>query len=331
MKIKPEFITNSSSANFVIKKKHLTTEEIVFIKNHLEIAILMDEQNGNKNLTKYASSWDAWHIEETDYEIKGYTSMTNFSMLKFLTEALNIPKEIIKYEKQSHDDWWDKIILLGGDTFPGWGVIEGEVTNQCIANLLPDLSHVKLWTSQGTYNPKNINKEVNKGARFVEYSGHGFEFGMGTYPPNDQNRITYRTCYLLGLHNFYKLPVVFFDACLTAKLNYELGDQLGLYGFLNIPMPVYGWYWVKKIGGGAIATIGATEVAYSFVGANGPEAGAGYLSLQFFEGYNVSKTLGEMLVYSQNNYLNELWKDHWTIEQFILLGDPTLMVGGGIE
>ena len=196
---------------------------------------------------------------------------------------------------------------------------------------MPEFNHVKLWTSEQTFNPENINSEVRKGARFIEYSGHGYQNGMGTSPPNEEGRIEYMTTDLLKAFNMYKLPVVFFDACLTAKLDFNLGKALGLPGILKIPVPVYGWYWVKKIGGGAIATIGATEVAYSRVDEDGPQAGAGYLSLHFFKGYDSCGTVAEMLVYSQNYYLNNLWKDHWTLEQFILLGDPTLMVGGSSE
>lgn len=272
-----------------------------------------------------------WHNDEKDIvDLYADVYLGRIPCKNILDVNVAVNK-IIKYESKPHEDWWDKIILLGGDTFPGWGVYEGEVTNNCIAEALPDFTHVKLWTSEGTFTPKRINEEVNKGARFLEYSGHGYEFGMGTSPPNDQNRINYYTPNLLSLHNSHKLPVVFFDACLTAKLDFVLGDLLGLYGFLNIPLPVYAWYWMKKIGGGAIATIGATEVAFSYVDANGPNGGAGYLSLHFFEGYSSCKTVSEMLVYSQNDYLNNLWKDHWTIEQFTLLGDPTLMVGGSSE
>ena len=246
-------------------------------------------------------------------------------------EARVVVNKIIKYESISHDEWWNKIVLLGGDTFPGWGVFEGEVTNQCIADALPEFNHVKLWTSEETYNPKNINSEVSKGARFMEYSGHGYQYGMGTSPPNVEQRIQYYTYEVFKIFNGYKLPVIFFDACLTAKLDFCLSELFGFSNILKIPFPVYAWYWVKKIGGGAIATIGATEVAYSSVSADGPQAGAGALSLFFFEGYQSCETVSEMLVYSQNYYLNNLWKDHWTIEQFILLGDPTLKVGGNSE
>jgi len=243
-------------------------------------------------------------------------------------EVTSVVNKIIKYESIPHDDWWDSIILLGGDTFPGAGVYEGEVTNECIADALPGFNYVKLWTSKNTFTPENINREVSKGARFVEYSGHGYQFGMGTSPPNEQERINYLTLDLLSVSNSYKLPVVFFDACLTAKIDYTLGQAFGLPGILNFQFPVYAWYWVKKFGGGAIAAIGATDVAFTSVNKDGPQAGAGYLSLHFFKGYSKCVTVAEMLVYSQNYYLNNLWKDYLTIEQFVLLGDPTLMVGG---
>ena len=285
-------------------------------------------------------SWDSnnnnfygeyWHNDEKDFiDLYADVYLGRLPCQNILEVYIAVNK-IINYESKSRDDWWDKIILLGGDTFPGWGLNEGEITNECIAKALPDFTHVKLWTSEGTFTPEKINQEINKGARFLEYSGHGFEFGMGTYPPNGQNQITYRTRHLQGLHNLYKLPVVFFDACLTAKLDYSLGDLVSIFKILDIPLPVYSWYWVKKIGGGAIATIGATEIAFSYVNDHGPHGGAGYMSLHFFEGYHHCETVSEMLVYSQNDYLNNLWKDHWTIEQFILLGDPTLKVGGGGE
>jgi hypothetical protein len=283
------------------------------------------DSNGNHIYGEY------WHNDQKDIVDLYADVYLGRIPCQNLFEVYFTVNKIINYESESHDEWWDKIILLGGDTFPGWGVFEGEVTNQCIANELPDLNHVKLWTSKGTFTTENINEEINKGARFLEYSGHGYEFGMGTSPPNDQNRINYYTNNLLSLHNSHKLPVVFFDACLTAKLDFVLGDLLGFYGFLKLPLPVYAWYWIKKIGGGAIATIGATEVAFSYVDNTGPQGGAGYLGLHFFEGFESCETVAEMLVYSQNDYINNLWKDHWTIEQFTLLGDPTLKVGGSIE
>jgi len=283
------------------------------------------DSNGNNFYGEY------WHEDGKDFVDLYADVLVGRCACQNVFEVAILVDKIIKYETKTHGEWWEKIILLGGDTFPGYGIIEGELTNDKIAEALPDFTHIKIRTSEGTFNPKIINREVNKGARFVEYSGHGFEFGMATSPPDVEDRIFYYTYNLLRLSNHYKLPVVFFDACLTAKLDYSLGDMFFPFGLLKIPFPCYAWYWVKKIGGGAIATIGATEVAYSSVDEDGPQCGAGYLSLEFFKSFHSCDSVGAMLVSSQNNYLNNLWKDHWTIEQFILLGDSTLMVGGDIE
>ena len=80
--------------------------------------------------------------------------------------------------------------------------------------------------------------------------------------------------------------------------------------------------------GGAIATLGATRVAYAMVGDEGPEAGCGILAIYFAESYEPEVTAGEMHVGSFNKYLNNLWKDYYTLEEFVLLGDPSLQVGG---
>jgi hypothetical protein len=64
------------------------------------------------------------------------------------------------------------------------------------------------------------------------------------------------------------------------------------------------------------------------VNKNGVYAGAGYLNVQFFNAYEVGVTAGEMLTKAQNEYINYVGKDFFTIEEFILLGDPSLKVGG---
>ena len=196
----------------------------------------------------------------------------------------------------------------------------------------------KLWTSDGTFTPRKINKAINKGAGFVDYSGHGFEYRFGTHPPNEEKWITYYAPFLLGLRNGYKLPIIFFDACLTAKLDFNVSNLLNYYP--NIAKLVYfladlfhlnmskqltcfAWRCVKKANGGAIATIGATRTAYG-----GLDMGCGYLSLRFYEAYSSSETVSQMLTKAQIEYINNLWKDYFTLEEFILLGDPSLKIGG---
>jgi len=238
--------------------------------------------------------------------------------------------KIINYEEKTYgEDWFNNIILCGGDTFPGHGVYEGEVTNDEVAKTVPELTPIKLRTSEGTYSPSSINKAITNGAGFLEYSGHGYEFGFGTSPPNDDNRTQYYTPSIIGMLNDYKLPIIFFDACLTARLDFTLADLLGLNIFgSNTLFPCFAWCLVLKPGGGAIATVGATREAYTMVDETGVHGGAGYLSVHFFKAYNKGRPLGEMLVQSKNDYLNNLWLDPFTLEEFVLLGDPTLKVGG---
>ena len=121
--------------------------------------------------------------------------------------------------------------------------------------------------------------------------------------------------------------MVFFDACLTAKLEYYM---LGLED-----IPCFAWALVKKPDGGAIATIGATETATTSVDADGPHGQAGYLDLHFFQAYEPGRPVGEMLVQAKHDYLNDVAAGQandrfymMTIEQFQVMGDPSLAVGG---
>jgi len=168
---------------------------------------------------------------------------------------------------------------------------------------------------------------MEKGGGFLYYSGHGFPYGWATHKPDDENWTgRYFTPYIAGLFNGYRLPIIFFDACLTAKLDFNISDIIPFP--FNITLPCFAWYFVAHAGGGAIATIGATRVAFTGVGENGPFAGASYLAYNFFLEYKSGKkTLGEVFGGAQIRYLHHLW-DSWTIQEFILLGDPSLMIGG---
>ncbi len=243
-------------------------------------------------------------------------------------EIRNVVNKIIKYETTTYGKkWFNNIILCAGDTHPGWGVYEGEVTANEIIKIMPEFTPIKLFTSDGTFSANSINKAINNGAGFLAYSGHGFENGIGTHPPNDEKWISYIKPNLFGLLNIDKLPIIYFDACLTSRLDYTLGDLLKL-PFIHFPLSCFAWCFVKKQLGGAIATIGATRVAFSRVNEEGPIDGSGYLSLLFFKNYNQSAKVAQMIVSSQNDYLNNVSYDPMTIEEFILFGDPSLVVGG---
>lgn len=253
-------------------------------------------------------------------------------------EVKTIVDKIIHYEDETlHQEWFNNMIFIGGNTFPMSPGNEGEDINEMVVDIMSDFTPSSIiWTSKGNFNRKTISAAINEGAGFLDYSGHGFEHGMGTYPPSGLYLKTYLTPYIEDLVNGYKLPIIFFDACLTAKLDFVLQDvldykQYRLFDILakildyntSLRLPCYAWYFLRHEGGGAIATIGATRTAFG-----GVNAGAGKLSIEFFNGYENSEMLGQMMTKAQNAYISHVPDDQFTVEEFILLGDPSLKIGG---
>jgi hypothetical protein len=88
--------------------------------------------------------------------------------------------KIITYETTTYgSEWFHRLIVMGGDTFPSvGGISEGEVVTEYISSILSDFTPIKLWASYHTFRPMKINSEISKGAGFVSFSGHGFEYGF---------------------------------------------------------------------------------------------------------------------------------------------------------
>ena len=295
------------------------------------------DSNDNGLFGEY--SWDEGRIDFVDMYADvnvGRLPCKNNHELDILID------KILIYENQTNEkNWFRRMILMGGDTFPNHGVYEGEVVTEQIAQIMDGFEPVKLWTSTSNFNPLSINLEINAGAGFVSYSGHGYEQGFGTSPPNEENRIEYYAPYILGIFNGYKLPVIFFDACSTARLDFTIGDLdewypsvFKLYSILTSGkydssyFPCFAWMLLKKSNGGAIATIGSTRVAFTHVDSQGPHWGAGYLNLHFFKAYEPGIAVSQMLTEAQNDYINYVGYDCITLEEFSLLGDPSLKIGG---
>ena len=136
---------------------------------------------------------------------------------------------------------------------------------------------IRLYTSNNTFKPFRINLEISKGAGFVSFSGHGNSFGVSTYPPFSENSINYNYIHIFGQFNFNKLPIVFLFACSTA-------DPDG-FSWFKFNFDCFAWSLVKKIFGGAIASIGQTTYGYLDVMDGEIVLGGDLLQLYFFESY----------------------------------------------
>ncbi len=300
-----------------------------FIRTDLYYADIYDQNqtfcswDSNNNNIFGEFTWDVEHnkteyIDDVDLNMDvgiGRLPVSN------TCEVKTIVNKIIQYETPSSDkEWFNRLILMGGDTFPDIDGCEGEIVTNYIANHMSDFEPIKLWMTLGTFNPRMINKEISKGAGFVSYSGHGNWWGIATKRENKTHFGTYYiTPYIFGLKNNNKLPVMFFDCCLTADLDFTL---------FNLKIPCFAWAIVKKPSGGAIATIGFTESPYGGLVGDPLGGGSCRMNANFFDTYEPGIILSDMFMNAQQSYLDDLWRDCLTLEQCILIGDPTLKVGG---
>jgi len=110
MKIRKGFVSNSSSSSFIINKKDVNEEQSEKIKNHIEVARKMTEDNpGKYNGYGYDEEYsnfgfmgkeDKWNIKFLKHHILLETDMTNFDMEYFL-ESIGISLT----EKKHYDSY----------------------------------------------------------------------------------------------------------------------------------------------------------------------------------------------------------------------------------
>ena len=88
MKTRLGFVSNSSSASFIIARKNLTEDQENSLRWHIE--------KGARHGIR-ADKHDRWTVRFTKEQVYGSTSMTNFDMRKFM-RIIGIADEHIKWE-----------------------------------------------------------------------------------------------------------------------------------------------------------------------------------------------------------------------------------------
>ena len=268
---------------------------------------------------------------------------------------------------QSYDkEWNNKIILAGGNSFgDNHDRYEGELTCDYIfERYMSNYTDIKLYVSNidSTYQPKpnNMIREISSGCGFLFIEGHGKPGKIGTFWDDnleDKHAILDIT-HVSRLSNNNKYPIAVLGGCCNAHINISIfypdlkrvvNDMFnGIWDFIGWSCPKsLCWSLVSKNNGGSVATIGFTGFAYaSFQVENGDIDGNGiddpdyveekhaYLLQSIFEAvYNDIETLGEVWGNAVCRYLDAWpgmadWADAKNIEAFILLGDPSLKIGG---
>ena len=92
MKVRRDFVTNSSSSSFLIAKKHLDNDQIKAIRRHSALG------------ERLGIGWykDAWNIKENNDYITGSTWMDNFDMEEFL-EKIDVDMDKVNWSDLSFD------------------------------------------------------------------------------------------------------------------------------------------------------------------------------------------------------------------------------------
>jgi hypothetical protein len=273
--------------------------------------------------------------------------------------------KIISYESASLDpSWFRRMVVVGGDVFDDVDTdfVEGELVCEKALSFMTNFTPVKLYASNRDisteYTPltSNIAREISVGCGHLLFGiGHGSPWQWVTFWPNDFTspigKGGLNVYDLLTLHNDQRLPICVSPACHNAQFNVTFLSTL-----LNRPYSwTYGvptaecwsWHITRKINGGSIATLGNTGLGYGAGGEVGDrdgdginepdivEALCGYLERCFYQclAKEDHQCLGDAWGGSIRNYLQvypgmDFQWDAKVVQEWTLIGDPSLMVGG---
>jgi hypothetical protein len=274
-------------------------------------------------------------------------------------EVKTVINKIITYENEAYgNDWVKKFVGVAGDTYPSESdpYYEGELATQHAFNYIEPLGFDSsfIWTSNGRFTGKDdVINEISLGCGFLHFSGHGNPHVWSNHPPNAEDEWVDgpNSFDMASMSNAEKLPITIVGGCHNAQYNVSLLNILkgliedGLQYFsteqpfgdfwYNEWVPrCWAWSMANKKDGGCIAIIANTGLGYGASGSDWNKSRGRVMEMNFFKSYsdgyeNLGETHGMDLIY----YLNEFPPmddqiDCKIVQQWALLGDPSLMIGG---
>jgi hypothetical protein len=274
-------------------------------------------------------------------------------------------QKIIDYETSTDDSWFKKAIVIGGDTFPPArggdpGFSEAEIEEAHTVALLESIGFTmnKLWLSiPGVWtNKPDVVNAVSQGAGFVHFAGHSNPASWGTYKPNAVDEDGWVDGIAIWdmkqFTNTGEYPVVVLGGCHSAQFNVTMSNiitgilEYGIMGyFFTSPFRFYYYEWVPydlssrfvlipNIG--AIGSMGNSGLGYGYVNDDADKGLGGWIEPRFFDAYaNQSiDILGPAHDKAISDYISIIGSvnsdqiDRKTIEEWVLIGDPSIKMGG---
>jgi hypothetical protein len=284
---------------------------------------------------------------------------------KNLNEVKTVVNKIITYENTTAGaDWFNTMVVVGGDSAPAandpW--YEGEEENKLALNYMSGFDGVKLWTSTGNFTaPQDVINAVSAGCGFLFFDGHGNPIIWSTHPPkNESVWITgLENNNMTKLTNGEKLPVCVCGGCHNGQFNtsvwtiikgvlqdglqyFAWKESVGKFWYNEWAPSCWAWRLMTVQRGGSIATMAYTGLDWFAEGDSNNDSIcdsvqflSGYTNTQFFKNYGVNNMtiLGQAHTQALIDYLSVFPPmqdklDCKTVQEFALLGDPSLQIGG---
>jgi hypothetical protein len=279
---------------------------------------------------------------------------------KNVKEVKTLVNKIITYETTTAGkEWFKKMVVVGGDSAPiaGDPFYEGEEENKLALEYMTGFEGLRLWTSNGNLTGRqDVIDGINAGCGFLFFDGHGNPMTWSTHPPNNES--VWIDGLLVNdmpkLKNGEQLPVTVCGGCHNAQFNTSLLNILK--GIIKEGSAYFNWTfylgewtpecWAWKLvsvkNGGSIATMAYTGLDWFAEGDYNNDTipdctqfFSGYTNTQFFKNYGVNNMtiLGQAHSQALIDYLNAFPPmgeklDCKTVQEFVLLGDPSLQIGG---
>jgi len=313
------------------------------------------------------SSWDSdgdgifgeWYYQETpeDKYIDLYPDVALGRLpCRNEFEVKIMVNKIIKYETTTFGtEWFYDMIVAAGDTYPVshnplWVGNEGEYYGDLALENMTGFDPIRLYTSDGSLSgASDVRNALKNGCGFLYFVGHGSPKTWGNHPPDSEEFIRGLTVQNVHrLRNRDKLPVCVLSGCHDLQFDvsiFKIFNETTRYHQEGTP-ECLGWRLTRKIGGGSIATLGCTALGFTKEDKVSFTGGINELEVEFFKQYgqNDVDILGDTWKAALEWYIDtypvtesdwdtatvedDVWVDIQIPQTWVLLGDPSLKIGG---
>jgi len=307
-----------------------------YVPDDIENSVATDLYYGDLNGT-WNDNHDGLYADQRFDYVDGIPEVCVGRIPVSLVEnAQPIVDKIVRYQQEfdPSQDWTRRVVLAAGTGNNGVEDTHGngsEVLNDYIGNIAWNKDIVKLYEKAGNLSTTAMAQEINRGALFVDFAGHG---DPGSTPIFSAGWLFYWVIPGIWWNGFgisdvrattngAKLPVVTTCSCSTAR--FDDADCIGEW-FVGHPT------------GGAIAYFGSTRISYSYANNSAPYRFMGEMDWRiyqnFYEGFTRlgemwRETVKEYVQLYVSNYSSAYNLDAKTIMEFALLGDPSLRISNG--